>query len=129
MPSYSFQCQDCNKRFRYILSYAEYDKRTVNCAHCGSKSVSRLISRVRIAKSEESRMDSIADPSALEGMEDDPKAMAKFMRKMSSEMGDEVSGELGPEFDEVVGRLESGQTPEDIEKDMPDLGGEGGEDF
>jgi hypothetical protein len=34
--------------------------------------------------------------------------------------------ELGPEFDEVVDRLEAGQSPEDIEKDLPDLGSEGG---
>jgi Flp pilus assembly protein TadB len=44
--------------------------------------------------------------------------MAKMMRQMSSEMGEE----LGPEFDEVVDRLEAGQSPEDIEKDLPDLG-------
>ncbi len=46
------------------------------------------------------------------------------MRKMMSEMGDEA-GELGPEFEEVVDRLEAGQDPEEIEKDMPDLMGEG----
>ena len=38
---------------------------------------------------------------------------------------------MGPEFDEVVKRLESGQPPEDIERDMPDLGAadSGGSDF
>jgi hypothetical protein len=41
---------------------------------------------------------------------------------MSSEMGDEIGDDIGPEFDEVVDRLEAGQKPEDIEKDMPDLG-------
>ena len=40
------------------------------------------------------------------------------MRKMGKEMGEE----LPPEFDEVVDRLEMGQSPEDIEKDLPDLG-------
>jgi hypothetical protein len=47
-----------------------------------------------------------------------------MMRKMSNEMGEEV----GPEFDEVVDRLESGQSPEDIEKAIPDLEG-GGSNF
>jgi hypothetical protein len=41
-----------------------------------------------------------------------------MMRKMSNEMGEEI----GPEFNEVVDRLEAGQSPEDIEKDIPDLG-------
>jgi hypothetical protein len=38
--------------------------------------------------------------------------------------------DLPPEFDEVVDRLESGQSPEDIESAIPDLGGDasGGED-
>jgi len=37
-----------------------------------------------------------------------------------NEMGDEV-GELGPEFEEVVDRLEAGQDPEEIEREMPEL--------
>ena len=41
---------------------------------------------------------------------------------MSSELGDEA----GPEFDEVVDRLEKGQNPEEIEKELPDLGGDMG---
>jgi Flp pilus assembly protein TadB len=44
------------------------------------------------------------------------------MRQMSSEMGEE----LGPEFDEVVDRLEAGQSPEEIESALPDLGSEAG---
>ena len=65
-------------------------------------------------------MDSMAtDFSGFEGLEDDPKAMGQMMRKMGKEMAEEMP----PEFDEVVDRLESGQSPEDIEKAIPDLGG------
>lgn len=64
-------------------------------------------------------MDSMAnDFSGIEGLEDDPKAMGRMMRKMGREMGEE----LPPEFDEVVDRLESGQSPEEIESAVPDLG-------
>lgn len=123
MPNYSFQCHDCQKRFRLFLTYQEYGEKTIHCLHCESENVSRLLSRVRFARSEDSRLDSLADPSQLAGIEDDPQAMGKLLRQMSSELGDEA----GPEFDEVVGRLESGQSPEDIEKDLPDLGGELGD--
>jgi hypothetical protein len=48
-------------------------------------------------------------------------------------MGNEMGEELPPEFDDVVDRLEKGQSPEEIEKEMPDLGADmgagGGEDF
>jgi len=64
-------------------------------------------------------MDSMAnDFSGIEGLEDDPKAMGQMMRKMGKQMGEE----LPPEFDEVVDRLESGQSPEEIESAIPDLG-------
>ncbi len=80
---------------------------------------------VRVVRSEDSRLEDMADPSAWGDLdENDPKSMGRFMRKMMSEMGDEA-GELGPEFEEVVDRLEAGQDPEEIEKDMPDLMGEG----
>jgi hypothetical protein len=77
---------------------------------------------VRVAKSEESRLESMADPSALAGLEDDPKALGRMMRKMGSEMGEE----LPAEFDDVVDRLEAGQSPEEIESALPDMGGDGG---
>jgi len=79
------------------------------------------MTRVRIAKSEESRMESLgdySDPSALEGLEDDPQALGRMMRKMGNELGEEMP----PEFDEVVDRLEKGQSPEEIESALPDLG-------
>lgn len=126
MPTYDFLCNKCNQRFDVFMTFAEYGKKTVTCAHCGSRDVRRRMTKVRIAKSEDSRMDSMADEfSGLEGLENDPKAMGKMMRKMGKEMGEDVP----PEFDEVVDRLESGQSPEEIESALPDLGGEaGGED-
>ena len=68
-----------------------------------------------------------SDPSALAGLENDPQAMGHMMRKMGRELGEEMP----PEFDEVVGRLEKGQNPEEIEKEIPDLGegGMGGADM
>jgi Flp pilus assembly protein TadB len=47
------------------------------------------------------------------------------MRKMSREMGED----LGPEFNEIVGRLEAGEDPEEIEESMPELGDMGGSDI
>jgi len=81
---------------------------------------------VRVVRSEESRLDDVADLSDLPDLdENDPRSLGRWMRKMSAETGED----LGPEFDEVVGRLEAGENPEDIENSMPDLMGEGGDDF
>ena len=119
MPTYDFICNNCNERFEVFLTFAEYGKKKVSCVHCKSKDVRRRMTKVRIAKSEDSRMESMADDfSGIEGLEDDPKAMGQMMRKMGKEMGED----LPPEFDDVVDRLESGQSPEEIESALPDLG-------
>lgn len=121
MPTYDFICQDCEKRFDTFMTYSEYGTKPVACSHCGSENTRRRMTRVRIAKSEESRLDGLgdfSDPSALEGLEDDPQALGRMMRKMGNELGEE----LPAEFNEVVDRLEKGQSPEEIEAALPDLG-------
>ena len=118
MPTYDFNCLNCQQRFEVYLSYSEYGSKPVNCIHCGSENVRRRMTKVRIAKSEDSRMESMMDESALAGMENDPKALGQMMKKMGKEMGEDVP----PEFDDVVDRLEAGQSPEEIESAMPDLG-------
>lgn len=119
MPTYDFFCNACQQRFDVFLTFNEYGKKAVHCIHCGSKNVRRRMTKVRIAKSVDSRMEGMeGDLSSLAGMEDDPRAFGKMMRKMGNEMGED----LPAEFDEVVDRLESGQSPEEIESALPDLG-------
>ncbi len=118
MPNYEFRCLNCRRRFEMFFTYSEYGTRPILCPHCKSDKVQRRIGRIRVARSEESRLENLADPSSLEGLEDDPRALGRMMRQMSSEVGEEMP----PEFNEVVGRLEAGQSPEQIEQDMPDLG-------
>lgn len=133
MPVYEFRCGDCGRRVQLTYSFSEYDEATPTCVHCGSENLRRRIGRVTVAKSEDARLDSMMDESALAGLdEEDPKALGRFMRNMSQEMGED----LGEEFGEVVDRLERGQSPEEIEKDMPELaegggpmGPMGGDDF
>jgi putative FmdB family regulatory protein len=123
MPYYDFRCQDCRRRLRLFYTYAEYDAAEPVCSHCHSQNVRRVIGRVALAKSEDARMDSLADDSALAGLdEEDPRALGQFMRKMSREMGED----LGDEFGEVVDRLESGESPEEIEKALPELAADDG---
>ena len=120
MPFYEYRCSSCQQKVSVKLSYAEYDTAKPKCPLCGNPNLKRVIGRVRIAKSEEARMETMSDPSNFSGVdENDPKSVAKFMKKMGSEMGED----LGPEFNDVVERLESGESPESIEQTMPNVGG------
>ena len=78
MPNYQYICVECRKRFEVYLTYDEFGTHPVDCPNCNSQNVQRLIGRVRFARSEESRLEDMADPSAMAGLEDDPQAMAKF---------------------------------------------------
>ncbi len=118
MPIYEYRCSECGRRTT-VFTRSMNDEVDPVCRACGSANMRRLVSRVAVVRSEDSRLESLADPSNFAGLdEEDPRSLGRFMRKMSQEMGED----LGPEFDEVVDRLESGQSPEDIEKAMPDLG-------
>lgn len=119
MPTYDFVCNDCQKRFDIFLTFSEYGKTAVHCAHCNSNNVRRRMTKVRIARSEDSRLESMADDfSGIEGLEDDPKALGRMMRKMGREMGKDLPNE----FNDVVDRLEAGQSPQEIESALPNLG-------
>lgn len=129
MPIYEYRCHDCRRRVNlFYRSFAAIED-DPTCPRCGGTRLTRLISRVAVVRSEESRLDALADPSTLGDLdENDPKSMARWMRKMSAEAGEEMP----PEFGEVIDRLESGQSPEEIEESMPDLGeglGGGPDDF
>jgi len=125
MPVYEFRCQSYHNRVGIQLSYAEYGVKAVTCPVCGSSELTRLIGRIRIAKSEDRRMDDMSDPSFLGDVdENDPKSLARAMKKMGQEMGED----LPPEFNEITSRLEAGEDPEAIEKSMPELDAGGGMD-
>ena len=125
MPTYDFVCNACNQRFDVFQTFSEYGKKPVHCTHCNSANVRRRMTKVRIAKSDTSRMESMTEGvDSLDALGDDPQALAQMMRKMGSEMGED----LPPEFDDVVDRLEAGQSPEEIESALPDLGSGDGEE-
>ena len=64
-------------------------------------------------------MEDMADDPSLAGLDtDDPKAMASAIRRMADEMGED----LGPEVSEALSRLEAGEDPEKIERDLEESG-------
>lgn len=117
MPIYEYHCMECDRNTHLHLSYDEYDRTTPICPRCGSVQLKRRIGRVAVARSEGARLDSLMDDDSLAGLEDDPRAMGRFMRQMSHEMGEDLDDELR----EVAGRLEKGESLESIEQTMPSL--------
>ena len=100
MPIYEYRCQDCGRRLA-VFWRSLADVKSPTCQRCGSDKMARLVSKVRVLRSEDSRMEEMTDDAMLADLdENDPRSLGRWMRKMSQEMGED----LGPEFDEIVGR-------------------------
>jgi putative FmdB family regulatory protein len=122
MPIYEYRCNECRKKVS-ILTLRVSAKVDERCEHCGSTRLTRLLSRFATTRSEESRLDSLADPSNLSGVDESgPRSMARWMRKMGKEMGEEFGGE---EFDEMVDEMETGKMPDEGGGDLETADGGG----
>jgi len=110
MPIYEYRCNTCKKRVS-VLTLRVSEEVNPQCDRCGSKDLSRLMSRFATVKSEEARLDALSDPRSLSGLdENDPKSMARWMRKMGKELGEDFSGE---DFDQMIEEVEAGNLPDD----------------
>jgi putative FmdB family regulatory protein len=117
MPIYEYRCGACRRRSSlFYQTFSAAERAEPRCEHCGSADVSRLVSRVAVLKSEESRMDDLADDAALADVdESDPRSIARWARRMGEQLGEDV----GDDFREMVDQLEAGEMPDD----MPGPGG------
>ncbi len=114
MPIYEYRCEDCGKISEFLLMKID-EKFNPECKRCKSKKMSRVLSRVRVLRSEESRMEGLADPSKWGGLdENDPKSMAKWMKRMGKELGEDV-GDVDEMMDEAM--QEEAKTPSGPESD------------
>lgn len=120
MPIYEYRCHKCRRRVSIFLrSFSDAETATPKCTYCGDDKLERLVSRVAQIKSEDARLDAMADDAALADVdENDPRSIARWMKKMAGEVGED----LGDEFHEAIDRMEAGQSLEEIEEAMPDLG-------
>lgn len=105
MPIYEYRCRKCKKKFS-VLTLRVGERVAAECPTCGGRAADRLMSRFAMPKSEEARLDALADPSSLSDLdESDPRSVGRWMRKMGQEMGDELGGD---DLDEMVDEMESG---------------------
>jgi putative FmdB family regulatory protein len=101
MPIYEYRCQDCRRVSSFLLLNLR-DPFVPVCKQCGSHSLERVLSRVHVRVSEETRLERLADPAAWSGVdENDPKSMAKVLKRMGQEMGEDP-GEVDQMVEEAM---------------------------
>jgi putative FmdB family regulatory protein len=107
VPIYEYRCGDCRRRTS-VFTRSVSVSADAACEHCGSKNLQRLFSRVAVHRSGDS-MDSFDESSLADVDENDPRSMAKFIRKMSREMGEPLDAEMESDLE----RMEAGDLPDD----------------
>ena len=91
MPIYEYACRECHRRSSILILSANH-LGSINCRHCGGSKLDRLLSRFAAPKSEEARLESLMDPTTVGNLdENDPKSVARMMKKMGEEMGEDTS--------------------------------------
>jgi putative FmdB family regulatory protein len=107
MPIYEYYCRTCKKKMSFlVMSTASFRP---ECKYCKGEDLDQLYSRFSSPKSEESRLESLADPSSLSGLdENDPSSVAKWMKKMGKELGEDLGGEDIDQLAEEAAREAAG---------------------
>ena len=122
MPIYEYRCAACNRRSSILVRSMNTPVRA-KCEHCGSRRMTRLMSKFAVHRASGDGLDDLAGMDDLD--ENDPQAIARWARKMRDETGED----MGPEFDEMIGRMEAGEPPEDAMGGMDGDDGFGDDDF
>lgn len=108
MPIYEFECLDCHRKTTaLVMLRARINE--VRCKKCGSANLEKLFSRFAMPKSEDARLESLANPSNMGDIdENDPKSVARFMKKMGREMGEDLGGDVDQAIEEEMSGGEGG---------------------
>lgn len=92
MPIYEYSCRKCGRKMSFLVLSSSSSEPV--CKFCKSADLEQLFSRFAMPKSEEKRLESLADPSTFSGLdENDPGSVARWMKKMGKEMGEEFGGD------------------------------------
>ncbi|MBW1974501.1 MAG: zinc ribbon domain-containing protein [Deltaproteobacteria bacterium] len=103
MPIYEYRCRGCGRKNEFITFRVSEVIGDLACKYCGSRELDRLISRVRVRLSEETRLERLADPAKWGSFdENDPKSVEKFMKTMGREIGDDLETDIDELIEESM---------------------------
>lgn len=136
MPIYEYYCPDNHTIYQFYAKTIAQGQQTPKCPDNPAYSMQKIVSNFAISRggkkddaadaapeaqtgdpAEDARME--AAMSAMESEfanvdENDPRAMARMMRRMAELTGEKIDGEM----EEVVRKLEEGADPDSLEDQM-----------
>jgi putative FmdB family regulatory protein len=102
MPIYEYECAACRRRVSLLIRTIS-NPATPACPRCGGTALTRLMSRFATVKSEDARLESMADTGSFGDVdENDPASVARFMKKMGREFGDDLGDDFESAMDDAM---------------------------
>lgn len=113
MPIYEYRCLNCKKIFSFLVGVV-VDCGEPACPRCGGQKLAKLISRIARVRSQDAVLEDLADPGRAGDLED-PRAMARWAKKMGRALGEEAGEDFSDEMDAMLGGSadEEGNTDEE----------------
>jgi putative FmdB family regulatory protein len=108
MPLFEFVCCECDKQFTFLAGVIS-DNAAARCPRCGSAQLRKLISRVARGRSDDERMDIVAERMENQNL-DDPAALRRFAREMGREISAETGEDVGDEMEAMIDAESGGGT-------------------
>lgn len=100
MPVYEWRCDACGKRFQ-VLASADGRDEPQSCPNCPSSKTHRLVSRFRIGRDEDARIEEVV--ARAESMGDDNATEVRdLMRDMGKALDEDISDDMEQLFEEDV---------------------------
>jgi putative FmdB family regulatory protein len=98
VPVYEYRCGGCGRRVSLLVGVTA-EPGDEACPHCGSRDLKRLVSRFRRGRSEDARVDELADRLEVAGEPESPAEMREMVREMGKAMDDDMADEMEEMFE------------------------------
>lgn len=113
MPIYEYYCADCRRQVSLLILNMQ-NPPPIRCPRCDGEQLTRLLSRFARLRTEEERLEKLADPSRLGDLdESDPQSIRRWVQQMGKELGDEMGEDFEPMMEEALREEEEGQASMD----------------
>lgn len=98
MPIYEYRCSACQAKFSLLIGMvAEPDEEV--CPKCGANEISRLVSKFRRGRTEDDRLDELADRVEVMGEPESVGEMRDFVKEMGRASDDDYGDDLEEMFE------------------------------
>lgn len=107
MPLFEYSCRACDKQFTFLSGVVSQNDEA-RCPRCDSADLQKLMSRFRRGRSDDERLESVAEKMETRDLDD-----ARVARHFAREMGREIESETGESFGDELESLIDEATRDD----------------